>query len=589
MRREDKNIIAGEKMDKGGPLKITGGEMIARMLQLHEVEVMMGMGGFQLLPMYDAFRRLKLRHYLVNDERTAACAMDAYARVTNKPGVCDATLGPGATNLLTGLVESLNAGIPLIGIVGNTNRNHSWKNLTQECRQTEILKPGVKELIRIERLERIPELVRHAFSVATSGRPGPVVLDVPEDICHGEGEFKEATFRTDNLVRRVPSSRCRPDAVEVERAAILLEKARRPLLLVGGGIHISEAYDPLLRLAESNGIPVCHTISGKGAIPCSHPLSAGIFGRYSRIANDLIQTSDLLIVVGCKLGEIATKRFQLIPAAVPLVHLDITPEEFGRTTPAAIRLFGDAKLGLEDLLAAVGQKGRKARLDYVAEISERMRIWRRDAEPKLHSAERPIHIARLYKELNSVMPECAILVTDGGFAAHWGGLLYDTKLAGRTFVANRGFASIGYGLPGTIGAKLAAPDRAVVGVTGDGGFNMMMGELETAHRIGLSLILIVVNNAASGYVKALQHALFGPGCYQSSDLSVTNFAEVAQAMGCQGVRVEDPDTLHDVLKEVINGSAGPVVVDVFVNRDPAHMLPGVDNRTASIQQGEETD
>ncbi|MEW6265074.1 MAG: thiamine pyrophosphate-binding protein [Thermodesulfobacteriota bacterium] len=568
---------------------MTGGEMIARMLQLHDVQVMMGMGGFQLLPMYDAFRRFNLRHYLVNDEKTAVCAMDAYARVTNKPGVCDASLGPGATNLVTGLVESFNAGIPLISLVGDTNRDHSWKNMTQECRQSEILKPAVKELIRIERLERIPEMVRRAFSVAASGKPGPVVLDVPEDVCHGEGEITEAHFQANRLVKRVPSQRCRPEAREVERAADWLAKARRPLLLVGGGIHISEAYSPLLELAENNGIPVGHTISGKGAIPCSHPLSAGVFGRYSRIANDLIQSSDLLIVVGCKLGEIATKRFQLIQPGVPMVHLDIIPEEFGRTTPADICLLGDARLGLEDLAAAVGDKAEKARAarrEYVAEIPERMKIWRQGAESKLRSAERPINIARLYEELNAVMPERSVLVADGGFAAHWGGLLYDTKSAGRMFVANRGFASIGYGLPGTIGAKLGAPDRAVVGVTGDAGFNMMIGDLETARRIGLPLVIIVVNNSASGYVKALQHLLYGSEGYQSSDLSETNFAGVARAMGCEGVRVEDPGDLRRVFEEVISGSAGPVVVDVVVTRDPAQMLPGVDNRIARIEKGD---
>jgi acetolactate synthase-1/2/3 large subunit len=576
-------------MDHRGSLQITGGEMIAAMLQLHDVQAMMGMGGFQLLPMYDAFRRLNLRHYLVNDERAAVFAMDAYARVTNKPGVCDATLGPGATNLITGLVESFNAGIPLIAIVGNTSRDHSWKNMTQECRQSEILKPAVKELIRIERLERIPELVRRAFSVATSGKPGPVVLDIPEDVCHGEYEFPEAHFQADQMIKHIPRNRCRPDAGDVERTADWLAKARRPLLLVGGGIHISEAYAPLLELAENNGIPVCHTISGKGAIPCLHPLSAGVFGRYSRIANDLIQSSDLLIVVGCKLGEIATKRFQLIPPGVPVVHLDIVPEEFGRTTHADICLFGDARLGLEDLAVAVGNKTgktRTARMEYVAEIPERMKIWRKGAESKFRSSERPINIARLYDELNAVMPAHSVLVTDGGFAAHWGGLLYDTKSAGRMFIANRGFASIGYGLPGTIGAKLGAPDRAVVGVTGDGGFNMMIGDLETARRIGLSIVIIVVNNSASGYVKALQHLLYGPGGYQSSDLSETNYAEVARAMGCEGVRVEDPADLHGVLKEAISGSAGPVVVDVVVTRDPAHMLPGVDNRTVKVEKGD---
>lgn len=577
-------------MDHGGSFKMTGGEMIARMLQLHDVEVMMGMGGFQLLPMYDAFRRFNLRHYLVNDERAAVCAMDAYARVTNRPGVCDATLGPGATNLITGLVESFNAGIPLVSVVGNTCRDHSWKNMTQECRQSEIMKPAVKEVIRVERLERIPELVRRAFFVAASGRPGPVVLDIPEDVCHGECECNGADFQADQLAQHVPRNRCRPDAGDVQRAADLLSKARRPLLLVGGGIHISEAYTPLLELAENNGIPVCHTISGKGAIPCSHPLSAGVFGRYSRIANDLIESSDLLIVVGCKLGEIATRRFQLIKPTVPLVHLDIMPEEFGRSTHADICLFGDARLGIEDLAAAAatGRKGKAAtvRSEYAAEIRERMKTWRKAADPRLRSSERPINIARLYDELNGVMPEQSVLVTDGGFAAHWGGLLYDTKSSGRVFVANRGFASIGYGLPGAIGAKLGAPGKTVVAVTGDGGFNMMLGDLETARRIGLSVVIIVVNNSASGYVKALQHLLYGAGGYQSSDLSETNYAEVARAMGCRGARVEDPADLRRVLHDAISEGDGPVVVDVVVTRDPAHMLPGVDSRTIKVQKGD---
>jgi len=576
-------------MENSGSLKITGGEVIAKMLQLHDVQAMMGMGGFQLMPMYDAFRRLNFKHYLVNDERAAVFAMDAYARVTNKPGVCDATLGPGATNLVTGLVESFNAGIPLICIVGNTSREHSWKNMTQECRQTEILKPAVKELIRVERIERIPELVRRAFSIANSGRPGPVVLDIPEDVCHGELEYSATHFQPNNPVSCYPSNRCRPDAKEVKRAVEMLMNARRPLLLVGGGIHISEAYGPLLELAETNSIPVCHTMSGKGSIPCSHPLSAGLFGRYSRIANDLIESSDLLLVVGCKLGEIATKRFQLIKPGIPIVHIDIVAEEFGHTTSADICLFGDARLGLEDLAAAVGgktEKYRTARAEYIAEIPARMKTWQNTAASKLHSSERPINIARIYNELNAVMPERSILVVDGGFAAHWGSLLYDTKSAGRTFVANRGFASIGYGLPGAIGAKLGAPDLPVVGVTGDVGFNMMLGELETARRINAAITIIVINNAASGYVKAIQHVMFGSGAYQSSDLCEINYAEVARAVGCEGVRVEDPDSLRRVLTEAVAHTNGPLVLDVVVTRDPAQMLPGVDNRAVNVKKGD---
>jgi thiamine pyrophosphate-dependent acetolactate synthase large subunit-like protein len=226
-----------------------------------------------LLPFYEAMRALGLKHFLINDERCGAFASDAYARVTNRPGVCDATLGPGATNLVTALVESLNAGIPQVAIIGDANRDHAWKNMTQEARQTEILKPAVKELIRVEGTKRIPELVRRAFAVATSGRPGPVVLDVPEDVCHGEHEFDAADFWVDDATLKAQARRTRPDPQELERAAKIIAKAERPLLLVGGGIHISEAYDALLALAENFGIPVAHTMSGKGAIACSHPLS----------------------------------------------------------------------------------------------------------------------------------------------------------------------------------------------------------------------------------------------------------------------------------------------------------------------------
>ena len=339
---------------------LNGGQALAEMLQAHQVGPMFGMGGFQLLPFYEAVRALGLKHYLINDERCGAFAADAYARVTNKPGVCDGTLGPGATNLVTGLIESFNAGIPQVAIIGDTNRDHSWKNMTQEARQIEILRPAVKEVIRVESTKRIPELVRRAFAVATSGRCGPVVLDVPEDVCHGEHQFDAADFWIDPDTLKAQARRTRPDGREIERAAAIVAKAERPLLLVGGGIHISEAYDALLMLAESQGIPVAHTMSGKGAIACTHPLSAGLFGRYSRIANDLLAASDALIVVGCKLGEIATKRFQLISPDKPVIHIDICPEELGRTTRASVAMAGDARLALQDLNCRPRRQRRRA-------------------------------------------------------------------------------------------------------------------------------------------------------------------------------------------------------------------------------------
>jgi acetolactate synthase-1/2/3 large subunit len=565
---------------------MTGGEAVAEMLKAHGVGPMFGMGGFQLLPFYDAVRRLGLRHILINDERCGSFASDAYARVSNRPGVCDATLGPGATNLVTGLVESLNAGIPQVVIVGDAHRDHAWKNMTQETRQIDILRPASKEVIRVEAVKRIPELVRRAFAVATSGRPGPVVVDLPEDVSHSEHDFDADDFWIDPATVQFPARRFRPDRQDVERAARIIDEARRPLLLVGGGIHISQAYAALANLAEKQSIPVAHTMSGKGAIPCVHPLSAGLFGRYSRIANDLMQSSDALIVVGCKLGEIATKRYQLPPHGVPIIHIDIVPEEIGRTTRTDVALSGDARLALQDLGDALSDRASRERQDYGRETGRRMREWADGASGKLNSAARPINVGRLISAINAVLPEDGILVADGGFAAHWAGMFFDTKRAGRGFIPDRGLASIGYGLPGSLGAQLAAGDRRVVGLTGDGGLNMTLGELETAKRADAPFALCVINNAASGYVKALQHSVYGKGNYQSSDLVEMDYAGIAKAMGCHGVRVEDPSQLDKALREGLENRSSPTVIDVIVTRDPAEMLPGVDSRTLVVAMGD---
>lgn len=304
-----------------------GGRALGEMLKLSEAGLLFGMGGFQLLPFYEACRALGLKHALINDERCGAFAADAYARITNRPGVVDATQGPGATNLVTGLAESFNAGIPIIAITGNTNREHSWKNMTQEARQIDVLRPVVKEVVRIDMVARIPEAVRRAYAVATSGRPGPVLIDIPEDIAHAEYDFASTDFWIDPGTLKAQARRSLPDPAELEKAAAMLSSAKRPLLLAGGGVHVSDAYDALLALAEGQGIPVAHTMSGKGVIACGHPLSAGVFGRYSRIANELIEAADCLVVVGCKLGEIATRRFSLIGADKPVIHIEIWPEE----------------------------------------------------------------------------------------------------------------------------------------------------------------------------------------------------------------------------------------------------------------------
>ncbi|MGG5817900.1 thiamine pyrophosphate-binding protein [Falsiroseomonas sp. HW251] len=576
-------------MSSNATRRMTGGQALAEMLKLHETGPMFGMGGFQLLPFYEACRALGVQHMLINDERSGAFAADAYARVSNKPGLVDGTLGPGATNLATGLAEAFNAGMPMVAIIGDANRLHAWKNMTQETRQFDVLRPLVKEAIRVEVISRVPEHLRRAFAVATSGRPGPVLIAVPEDIAHGEHDFDASDFWVDPGTLRAQARRMRPDAQDLSRAAALLARAERPIVLAGGGIHISEAAEALTRFAESQGIPVAHTMSGKGAIACTHALSAGVFGRYSRIANDMIAMSDCLLVLGCKLGEIATKRFTLMPAGVPLIHVDVLPEEIGRTTRTDVALAGDARATIEEMHAALQDNGKRAasRAGWCAEVPKRMAAWREGAKERLESTESPINVGRLLGELNRVMPEDAVLVTDGGFAAHWGALFYDTKRAGRGFVADRGMASIGYGVPGGIGAQLGVgKQRRVVSLTGDGGFNMSMGELETARRAGAAFVCCIFNNAASGYVKALQHAVYGAGNYQSSDLAEIDYSQVARAMGCHGIRVTDPGKLDAALREGLANTDTPTILDIVVTRDPARMLPAADNRTLKVEKGD---
>jgi acetolactate synthase I/II/III large subunit len=576
-------------MSENPKTSLTGGAAVAEMFARYGVGPIFGMGGFQLLPFYEACRQRELKHILINDERCGAFAADAYARVTNRVGVVDATLGPGATNLVTGLAESFNAGIPIVALVADANRDFAWKNMTQEARQLEVLRPVCKEVIRVEAIKRIPELVRRAFAVATCGRPGPVVLALPEDIAHGEHDFDDSDLWAGAHTMGVPARRSRPDGADVERAADLIAKAKRPLLLAGGGIHISQAYDALARFARSEGIPVAHTMSGKGAIACTDPLSAGVFGRYDRIANELISLSDCLIVAGCKLGEIATKRFSIIPTETPLIHIDVVAEEIGRNTRADVALVGDVGLALQDLAAATGDgtARRLRRETYLAEVAASMARWNESARPRTTSRERPINIGRIMGELNRTLPADAVLVADGGFAAHWGALLFDTKQAGRGFVADRGFASIGYGVPGGIGCQIGvAIGRRVVALTGDGGFNMTMGEMETAKRLGANFVLCVFNNAASGYVKALQHSVYGAGHYQSSDLYELNYANIADAMGCLGIRVEDPEQVAPAITRGLANTASPTIIDLVVTRDPARMLPAADNRALKVTKGD---
>ena len=563
--------------------ELTGGEAVARMLQLHDVEFAFGMAGFQPLPYYDALaRQSQIRHVLIRDEKHGAFMADGYARIKNRPAVADATLGPGATNLISGLAEAYGASTPLIALTGEVNSLIGGRAATQESDQLGMIKPTAKMSISVDRIERVPELFRRAFTVATTGRPGPVHLNVREDVMHGRFDFLDSELYPSSEATPAGRPRVRPDAALVDRAAAALRGAERPVMLVGGGIHLSEGWHELTALADLTGIPVATTMSGKGAITEQHPLSIGLFGRYSRFANEMIKAADVLLVVGCKLGEIATSRWTLFSPGTTIVQIDIDPSELGKVYRTEHGLCGDAKLTLADLASALSGDRRRMQERagrQVAEVEQRRRAWLADADPNYRSAERPIHNARLLHELRAALPDDAILVADGGFAAHWSGLLYDVHMPGRTYIANRGHAAIGYGLSGAIGAKLAAPDRVVVALCGDNGFAMALAELETARRIGAPVIAVIVDNQTLGYVKALQHSLYNDR-FISVDFLDVDYGAVGRAFGCYGARVDDPDQLGGVLREAID-SGETAVIDVMVTTNAAQMLPGIDARVAA--------
>jgi len=559
--------------------RLSGGEAVVLLMRLHGIDIAFGMGGFQTLPYYDAIARQDaLRHVLIRDEKHGAFAADAYARVANRPAIADATLGPGATNLISGAAESFGASVPLILLTGEVNSMIGGRGATQESDQFGMLKPTSKASIRIDRIERVPELVRRAVTIAVSGRPGPVHVNVTEDVMHGTHDFGDADLYADPSSMRVGARRTRPDERALNEAAAILSNAERPVMIVGGGAHLSEAYAEIKAFADAVGLPVTYTMSGKGALDDRHRATMGLIGRYSRTGNDLIKGADAILTVGCKLGEIATTRWSLLTQSAKLVQIDVDPTEFGKVYRCDVGVWADAQLGLRDLLAALDAPKLRARIaPWVARATDLRSKWAAAAESNYGSDEEPIHMARLLQELRRSAPDDSIVVADGGFAAHWSALLYDITRSGRTYIANRGHAAIGYGLPGALGAKLAAPARSVIALCGDNGFAMAVAELETAKREGAPLVAVVVDNAALGYVKALQHSLY-TGRYISADFDAVDYATVARAFGCFGRRVTRAADLPEALAEAF-ASDVPAVVDVVTTTDPAKMLPGVDART----------
>ncbi len=553
-----------------------GGFLLARILKKYDVKYVFGVPGAQTLAFYWGLLETPgIEHLLFRCERCAGYAAMAYAMVKFRPGVCDATVGPGATHLLPSISEAWGASIPLIAI---TSDNPTWtkgKWASQSCDQISMIRPFVKASFNIDEPSKIIPYLNEAFKIATSGRPGPVHINIPMDVLMSEVDVCEAEIRVDSRYARYPAMRPTPKNEHILEAAELILKSKMPVILAGGGVILSQAWDEVIRLAELLSIPVVTTITGKGAIPEDHPLSVGVGGvTLKECANKFLREADLAIIIGCKTGQYATLNWTLPSKAAKIIHIDIDPNEIGRNFPVEVPLIGDAKATLQELIKALNKLIGEEHLEEAVERRELVRraveMWREKVKPLMCSNEVPISVPRIVKELRSILPRDAIFVCDGSMASFYGAIYYDVLKVGRCFIAPRGMAGIGVGFPLTLGAKIAEPNKLVVGMGGDGGFAYSIHELETSRRLKIPVVYIVLNNSCFGWIKMAELNYFGKTI--STDFTELNYAEIAEAFGCVGLRVERPSELNEAIREAIKRAdeeKSAAIVDVVTQTRPA--------------------
>ena len=546
--------------------EVPGAEAFVRMLQLHGVRHIFGLCGDTSLPLYDALYRLEhgMQHVLCRDERSAAYMADAYARVTGKVGVCEGPSGGGATYLLPGLVEANESSIAVLGITTDISVSSRGRYTLTELDQENLFRPLTKWNKVLDRAADIPRVLRTAFAQMTSGKPGAAHIGLPFDVQNDL--VSEEEIWADPELGGFPSRRVGPDPQAVARAAKLLIEAERPVFICGGGVVISGAERDLQALAERLGAPVATTISGQGSISEEHPLAVGVVGSNGGTPQTraVVEQADLIVFVGCRAGSVTTERWRHpAPGKTIVVHVDIDAGVIGANYRVDAALVGDARLTLAALNAecearGVTPSGRGAQREGVAKAKlEKFAQFRALAE----STERPIRPERLVADLQSVLPQDAVIVADPGTPCPYFSAFYVMRLAGRHFISNRAHGALGYSLSGAVGAQFGRPGAKCVSIMGDGSFGFTGGELETVVRHKLPITFIVLSNSSYGWIKAGQRSGFGER-YFSVDFDRTDHAKVAQAYGLKAWRVEDPLKLRAALAAAV-AHGGPTLVDVI--------------------------
>jgi acetolactate synthase-1/2/3 large subunit len=558
-------------------MQLNGGQLVVEMLKAYGVRYVFGVPGDTGLAFYDALSQAQqqgeITLVLARDERSAAYMADVYARVSFRPGVCEGPSGAGATYLASGLGEPHASSIPVIALTSDTPVGQEERNVLTALDQAALFAPITKWCSLVKQANRIPDMMRQAFRVATSGRPGAVQVTLPMDVLAASVEAPP--LHAEQSCQHYPAYRTRPDPEAVERAAALLLEANRPVIVAGGGVVTSGAWNELTELAQALGAPVGTSICGKGAIAEDHPLSLGVVGSNGRrpYANAVLEEADLTLYVGCKTDSVTTAGWTLPPRATAqtIVHLDVDPVEIGRNYPTATGLVGDAKLGLYDLARAVRAGDAQPRPDPLTALGDRVSAFWADFEAKAAVTTQPIKPQRVIQVLAHLLPPDSIVVADAGTPTPFTAAYFRSQ-AGRQVIIPRGYGGLGYAIPGVVGAKLARPQATVVGLMGDGSFGMSAGELETVARLALPVTLVQFNNACFGWIKVSQE-LFHRGRTFGVDFSKeTDHAGIARGFGLHGVRVEDPEDVEPALRKAL-ASEVPTFIDIVTECETTELPP----------------
>jgi len=541
-------------------MKLKGAEALVRLLKGFGVTDIFGIPG-DSLAFYDAlYRDGGIRHILVRHEQGAAHMADGYARVSGRVGVCDASSGPGVTNLVTGLATAYADSIPVIAIATTSSTKTRSRGNFQELDQPSLLKPVTKAVIEIDMPDRIPELVKRAFRIATTGRPGPVALNFPLDVFFRSAEYEDSDFVCETAFGGFPALRVRPQREDVAHVLEALRHAKKPVIWCGGGAVMAGASAEIQAFAERTGIPVTTTYMGKGSIAETHPLSLGPAGQLGRpVTNQYLADVDLVLAVGSRFTNVDTANWTVPKRGVPMIQIDIDPAEIGKNYDVSYSIWSDAKLFFEDLNAAARDMRWEGAGNTVSSIRSAWLAERGIESPQSAPVDdEPVHPLRAIRALREAMGPEDTLICDSGFNQIWGGQYFEVQRPGRYYVGPRGMGTMGFAFPAAIGAKVAKPDHKFVALAGDGGFIMLLQELETTLRAKAPIVICVLNNGNLEYCKQAQRGLMGAR-FISTDFNETHFSEIAKAFGCRGVRVTRSSQLAAAFREALDASVTTVV------------------------------